>query len=162
MDKHFLEFWGNLFLHAAKGQKQVEEIVQWVDQGLKGFEGLTDMFHKSYGLDRLNKGTPEYGKAWREASDTFQNSLRDFLKLMGVVPRQEHLALVKKYEDLKKKAADQEETIKHLRMLLEKEGMDQGEAVKRFQDLVKEQTEQFQDLIKGFGRLFEKSKGGRP
>ena len=59
-----------------------------------------------------------------------------------MVPKDEHLALVKKYEELKEKVAAQEETINNLRMLLEeKKAETQGELVKGFQELLEKQSE---------------------
>ena len=156
MDRHFLELWGNLLINAAKGQKQIEELTQWINQGLKGSEELSAIFRKFYGLNSLNEESPDFLKASKNAADDFQKSLKGYLDLMGVVRKDEHLKLVGKYEDLKKKAADQEETIKHLRMLLDEKGIAQGEVPKGFQDLIKKQTDQFQDLMKGFGHFLEK------
>jgi hypothetical protein len=156
VDRHFLELWGNLLINAAKGQKQTEELTQWMNQGLKGFEGLNAVFRKSYGLSNENEESPDAIRAWKGAADNFQESLKDFLNLMDVVRKDEHLKLVGKYEDLKKKAADQEETIKHLRMLLDEKGIAQGEVHRGFQDLIKKQTDQFQDLMKGSGLLLVK------
>jgi hypothetical protein len=151
MDRRFLEFWGNFLINAAKGQKKFEELSQWFSQDLKGFEDLTALFRKSYGLDELPENSADYEEAWQKAAENFQNSLRDYLSLMGVVPKDEHIKLVKKYEDLKRKVADQEETIKHLRMLLEEKGFGQGELVRSFQDLIITQTDQFQELMKALG-----------
>lgn len=156
VDRHFLELWGNLLINTAKGQKQIEELTQWISQGLKGFEGQDAIFRKFYGLNSLDQDSPDYPKAWQKAANDFQKSLKEYLDLMGVVRKDEHLQLVGKYEDLKKKAADQEETIKHLRMLLDEKGIAQGEVPKGFQDLIRKQTDQFQDLMKGFGHFLEK------
>ena len=52
MDRQFLEFWGNYLLAAAKGQKQLEDMNQWLNQGFSGYEELTAMFKKFYGLER--------------------------------------------------------------------------------------------------------------
>jgi hypothetical protein len=46
MDSQFLEFWGNYLLAAAKGQKQLEDLNQWIRQGFSGFEELTAMLKK--------------------------------------------------------------------------------------------------------------------
>ena len=151
MDRHFLEFWGNFLINAAKGQKQMEDVAKWMTQGLKGFEDLTAMFRKFYGLDRLSERAPDYAKTWEKAAKDFQKSFNDYLDLFGVVPKQEHLELTKKYETLKKKVADLEETIKHLRMLMGNKGADLGEIVKGYQDLVKKQADQFQRLMEGLG-----------
>ncbi len=156
VDRHFLELWGNLLINAAKGQKQIEELAQLLHQGKKGFEGQNAAFRKFYGLNSLDQESPGFLKASKNAVDDFQKSLKEYLDLMGVVRKDEHLKLVGKYEDLKKKAADQEETIKHLRMLLDEKGISQGEVPKGFQDLIKKQTDQFQDLMKGFGHFLEK------
>ena len=156
VDRHFLELWGNLLINAAKGQKQIEELTQLLHQGTKGFEGQNATFRKFYGLNSMNEESPDFLKASKNAADDFQKSLKEYLDLMGVVRKDEHLKLVGKYEDLKKKAADQEETIKHLRMLLDEKGIAQGEVPRGFQDLIKKQTDQFQDLVKGFGHFLEK------
>jgi len=157
MDKQFLEFWGNFMINAAKGQGQLEEMAKWMGQGFSGFEDLTAMFKKSYGLDRMPEDTPDFLASWEKAAKDFQKSFKDYLSLMGVVPRDEHLKLVKKYEDMKKRVAGQEETIKHLRLLLDARGTaDQTEVVKSFQDLMNKQSEQFQELTENFGRFFQK------
>jgi hypothetical protein len=157
VDRHFLELWGNLLINASRGQKQAEELSQWIRQGLKGFEELKATFTKYYGLNGLDQESPAYEKAWQKAVHDFQMSFKDYLDLMGVVSKDEHLNLMQKYEDLKKKAAEQEETIKHLRMLLDEKGIAEGAVPKGFQDLIKKQSEQFQDLVKGFGHFLEKN-----
>jgi tetratricopeptide (TPR) repeat protein len=151
VDRHFLEFWGNFLINAAKGQKQMEDMAKWMTQGLKGFEDLTAMFRKFYELDRIPESAPDYVKTWEKAAKDFQKSFEHYLKLLGVVPRHEHLELVKKYEALKEEVAEQEETIKHLRMLVVAKGADLGKIVKGYQDLVEKQTDQFQRLMEGLG-----------
>ena len=157
VDSRFLEFWGNLLINAAKGQKQIEDLTQWINQGLKGFDDLNGMFQSSYMKDGPAEGSPDYPKAWQHATKDFQESLKDYLNLMGVIPKGEYLELVEKYEDLKKKASDQEETIEHLRMLLDEKRNDRGEALTGFQDLIRKQTDQFQKLMQGFGQFPGKS-----
>ena len=162
MDRHFLEFWGNFLINAAKGQKQMEDISKWMQQDFEGFDELTGMFKKFYGLEHMEKDTPAYMETWKEASEKFQESFKDYLRLMGVVPKDEHLALVKKYEELKEKVAAQEETINNLRMLLEeKKAETQGEFVKGFQEILEKQSEQFQETMETFSTLFKKDKNKR-
>lgn len=156
MDKNFLEFWGNFLINVAKGQKQLEDMAKWMGQGFKGFEDLTVMFRKFYGLDRLAKGSPDYLKMREKAQEAFQNSFKDYLSLFGVVPKEEHLALVKKYEELNEKVAAQEETIKHLRILLGEKVFDPGEVVTGFQELMKKQSDQFQQLMESISQSFQK------
>ena len=159
MDKHFLEFWGNFLINTAKEQKRMEDLSKWMQQGFKfkGFDDLTEMFRKFYGLEHMEKDTPAYMESWEKASENFLESFKDYLELMGMVPKDEHLALVKKYEQLKEKVAGQEETIKSLRLLLEeKRAESQREVVKGFQDLIEKQSQQFQETMETFGSFFKK------
>jgi phage I-like protein len=147
MDRHFLEFWGNYLLAAAKGQKQLEDLNQWIRQGFSGFEELTAMFQKFYGLEQPRREDSDTARAWRNAAADFRSSLDAYLNLMGLVPKDKYQTLEQKYAALQKKIADQEETIKTLRKLLSEEGTYQGETVKVFQDLVKKQADAFEALM---------------
>jgi hypothetical protein len=148
MDSQFLEFWGNYLLAAARGQKQMENLNQWISQGFSGFEELTAMFQKYYGLERPRNGDSDSTKMWQDAAAGFRNSLNDYLNLMGVVPQDKYRALEQKYVELQKKVADQKDTITVLRKLLAERGTYQGETAKVFQDLVKKQADAFETLMK--------------
>ena len=173
-DEKFLEFWGNFLLSAARGKKQADDIGTWTRQyfknmnqimtaSQKGFSDLSEfsvMFRKFYGLDQIPEQSTEYESTMRKSTSDFQKSLNDYLGMMGMVSKAEHLALVGKYEKLKEKCENQEETIKHLRMILNAKGMvqGQGEAVKGLQDIVKDQTELFRNMIAGYGQQAGKEK----
>jgi len=148
MDRQFLEFWGNYLLAAAKGQKQLEDLNQWIGQGFSGFEELTAMFKKFYGLEHAPKENSDSAQAWENATAGFHNAFNAYLDLMGVVPRDKYQALEQKCAALQKKVADQEETIKVLRSLLTEEGTYQGETVKVLQNLVNKQSDAFETLMK--------------
>ncbi len=157
MDKHFLEFWGNFLINTAKEQKRMEDLSKWIQQGLQGFDELTAMFNKFYGLEQMEKNTPAYTETWKKASEKFLKSFNDYMGLMGMVPKDEHLALIKKYEELKAKVAAQEETINNLRLLLEgKKAESQKELVQGFQNLIEKQSKQFQETMETFGTFFQK------
>lgn len=156
MDKNSMEFWGNYLLSAARGQQNLEDMAKWFQQGFHGFENLTEMFGKAYGLNQEKEGSPDYLGAWMKAQEDFRKSFSEFFSLVGFVSPNEHLELVKKYEELKEKAASQEETIKHLRMLLtEATNKEYREASKQFDDLVQKQSEQFQEVMEQFGQIFK-------
>lgn len=169
MDEKFLEFWGNLMLSAARGKRQSDDISNWIQksfgsfgdltaqQSVPGFEELATMFRKFYGLDQLPERSAEYQNMAKKASEDFQNSFNDYLGMMGMVSRKDHLPLVEKYEKLKEKCADQEETIKHLRMLLQAKEEGHGNAIRNLQDITKDQTQLFQKMMLGFGQAFSKS-----
>ncbi|MBE9544556.1 MAG: hypothetical protein IMF02_08700 [Proteobacteria bacterium] len=156
MDKQFLEFWGNLLLNAAKSQKQLEDMTQWIGRGFSGFDELTDMFRKFYGLEGLALDSPDYPKAWEKASENFKTSFNDWLAFMKVVPEREHTALEKKYEALKEKVATQDETIRYLRNLLSEKNVPYTDAVQNFTEMMEKQAQQFHDLMESAGKAFKK------
>lgn len=156
MDRSFLEFWGKFLVSAAQGQKQLEDLAKWMAQGLNGFESLTALFRACYGLDKLKESTPGYLKMAKKAQQEFYESFKAYLNLFGVVPKEEYLALVKRYEELKDRAASQEETIHHLRVLVGERVSGQGQLIQAFEELVSKQTDQFQDLMHSLGKLFKK------
>ncbi len=156
MDEKYLEFLGNLFLSAAKGRKQMDELMRMSREGFKGFVEMSSMFRKFYGLDKIEKSAPEYVQNWEKAVNEFQKSFKEYLNMIGVVSKKDYLDLVVKYEELKKKAADQEETIRHLQILLKNKGTDQGEPSKIFQDIMKKQSEQFVEMMDAVGGYFTK------
>ena len=151
MNRHFLEFWGKALLETAKSQKQLEDLAKWFQQGFLGFQDYTQLFKASYGLDEMAEDTPDYLSMWKKAEDDFRRSFKDYLNLLGVVPREEYASLVRKYEDLKEKAAEQEQTIKQLRRLAEEKGLGLEATTLEFQKLIKKQGEQFQKFIQGLG-----------
>lgn len=148
MDSKFLEFWGNYLLAAAKGQKQLEDLNKWISQGFSGFEELTALFKKFYGLERPRQKNADSTQAWRHAAADFRSSYQAYLNLMGMVPKDEYQTLEKKYKALQEKIAEQEDTINVLRKLLAEKGTYQGETAKVLQDLVNKQAEAFETLIK--------------
>ena len=148
MDRQFLEFWGHYLLAAARGQKQLEDLNEWLRQGFSGFEELTAMFKKFYGLEPTSDENSESAKACEKAAAGFRNSFNAYLELMGVVSQDKYRALEQECGTLQKKVADQEETIKVLRSLLAEEGTYQGETVKVLQNLVNKQTSAFETFMK--------------
>jgi uncharacterized protein (DUF302 family) len=103
----------------------------------------------------VKQDSPEYLKVWEKAEENFRESFREYLNLLGGVPREEYQALADKYEKLKEKAAQQEETIKQLKNLLEEKGMGLAVGNLEFQELIKKQGEQFQEMLKGFAAAME-------
>lgn len=157
MDKNFLEWWGNFLLSVARGQRQMDDMDRWLSQGFKGFPDLTAMMKRAYGVADDARKEPDAAAQWRKANEQFLESYGEFLDGMGVVPKADHLRLVKKYEALKEKAAEQEETIRHLRMLKEERapgGEEQEAAVQGFQEILQRQTEQFQELMGSLSRFY--------
>ena len=157
MDSQFLEFWGNFFLAAAKGQKQVEDLARWMSQGFKvaGFEDLAAMFTRAYGLKVPSSDSASDEGTWEAAAGQFNRSLKEYLSLMGMVSSEEHRRLQKKLEALEKKCADQEETIAHLRKLIGGGEFGHGQVVEQFKAILDKQSNQFQDLVNSSTRFLK-------
>jgi hypothetical protein len=163
MDNNFLELFGNILIGASKGKKQVDEMLRWVQKSVTAsatsIYELPMMFKKFYGLDQLSERSVEYKQMAEKAVQDFQLSLKEYVTVLGMIPkdeqmvsRDEYLTLIRKYEKLKEKCSDQEETIKHLRMLVEmdSDSNDSQDLITGIQDIVKGQTELFQKVVKGF------------
>ncbi len=159
MDRHFLEFWGNFLLAAAKGQKQMEDLARWMSQGTKatGFGDLAQMFARAYGLDAAGAGPAAAPgeAAWEAAARQFNRSLEQCMGLLGVVSGAEHRRLQEKCASLEEKCAGQEETIARLQKLLGADPAGHEEAVGKFQAILEKQSAQFQDLVSSSTRFLE-------
>lgn len=165
MDEKFLEFWGNFLISTAREKKRADDITSIMQKSIANFNEMfaaglgemTPMFRKFYGLDNLSEHGEEYSTMTKKAVDDFQKSFKDYLAMMGVFPQKDYLTLVEKYEKLKEKCADQEETIKHLKMLLSMKGGDQSDAVNTLQSIAKDQSELFQKMMTDFSQYKLKS-----
>lgn len=156
MDAKFMEFWGNLLLSAAKSQKRIEEMTEWIRRGFTGAEEYATLFWKIYGVDKTEQGGSDFTKAWEAARENFSKSFKDYLALLGVVPREDYLALLRKYEGLKEKVQAQEETIQNLRTLLSATGREEFQGLTgQLEGLVRKQTEQFQKLLDNIALAFK-------
>ena len=149
MDRQFLEFLGSFFLNAAKGQKQLEDMTRWISGGFSGFDDLTRMFRKLYGMNGMPPASSDYAEAWEKASENFKKSYHEWLDLLNVIPKSD-------YQTLEQKVASQEETIRQLRKLLSEKGLPYADAVKGFTQMMEQQGHQFQELMDSLGKTFKK------
>lgn len=120
MDKDLLDFWGNFFINAAKGQKQLDEMADWSRQTLTLLMDWSASFQKLCNLDFAPVSSPLRGEQKRPGDDIQKSFLDGYLKLWGLkTGPDEHLQLIRKYEELKERLSFHEETIRHLKLLLE-------------------------------------------
>jgi hypothetical protein len=151
MNRHFLEFWGKALLQAAQSQKQLEDLAKWCQRGIFSFQDYSQLFKTSYGLDQVKEDSSDYFAIWNKAAENFQESFKEYLHIFGVVPREEYAELARRHEELQAKVAEQEETIKLQRLLLEEKGLGLEATSLEFQKLIEKQGEQFQKFIQGLG-----------
>jgi hypothetical protein len=157
MDRQFLEFWGNVFLSAAKGQQQIEDMVKWLSGSFKDFPDMLALFSRLYGFDALAKDSPDYTSLCEKNMEEFRRSFDEFLAMMDCVSRKDYLALSQENEKLKTRIADQEETIDHFRTLLHEKVKTPNKSLQDFQSLIDEQARNYQEFMKGLGVTFETS-----
>jgi hypothetical protein len=151
MDPNFLEFWGKLFLGAAKGQRQLKETADWMDQGLSSFGDMGTLFRRAYGLETVPEKSPAFPQQWEKASEAFRSSMKEYCSLLGVVTRKEHMDLLSRCEETEKKLAEREERIRRLEALLAAESLGREPLQEDLRKLVSLQTEQFTELMRNLG-----------
>jgi hypothetical protein len=155
MDNNLLEFWGNFFLTAAKGQKQLEEISKMTKVGMWGMPGMSDMMTVFPGMDVFTMASDEYLKVFSRTNDEIQKSIKEFLALMDLVPRKEYLALLEEHEAYKKSV--EEKSKGDMGKMLGEEMSLQAQGMRSFEELMRNQTKQFQDLMSNFTKLISES-----
>lgn len=121
MDKDLMDLWGNFFINAAKSQKQMEEMAEWGREAVNKFVDWSASFQKIYNLEAFTPAGNSHPREWNRGGDNTQKSLvGGLMKFWGVKNGpDEHLQLIRRYEELKERLIMQEETIRHLRLLLE-------------------------------------------
>jgi hypothetical protein len=151
LDSHFLEFWGNCLLSAAKGQRQLEDVSRWMSQGMSGWGELSAMFRRCYGLEGAGPaGDPQWETAWK----SFGESFRAYLHVLGAVPRSEHAAVMRQRDEARRLLEEQEGLIRRLRSELSECRLSQGDVVRGFQQLIQLQGEQFSRLAQTLPAFF--------
>ncbi|MFZ2088740.1 MAG: hypothetical protein WAU47_09210 [Desulfobaccales bacterium] len=155
MNRHFLEFWGKAFLEAARSQKRLEDMANALQKGFWSFPDYNRLFKAAYGLDKTAEDSPDYFALWKQAEENFQESFRDYLKLMGMVPREKYEALVRENEQLKDKLNDKEESLRQLHFLVDEKGMGLEASSLEFQKLIKKQGDQFHKFMKSLGEAVQ-------
>ncbi len=158
MDKKFLEFWGNLLINAARSQEQFENLAETARLGFAAAEAQMKLFRELYGLEDSGSDFAN-SEWWKKTFDEFCKSYGEFLALLGVVPKAEYDELASKVDALKKRCADLEEKAREGRT--GETPFDEKRAVKNINDLIRTQSEQFQELMKSFGMAYKIDNSGK-
>lgn len=147
MDRKLLEFWGNYLIDAARSQELLDGILQLSRQGIALAETQMAIFRKLCGVEIEND--KEGDASWQSGQPCFldfKKSYGDFLRLMGVVPKDDYDDVVSKYETLKRELEEQKTKSPTQEAL----DYSQADVLKGIQDLIKVQNEQFRDLMEVF------------
>jgi hypothetical protein len=145
MDHHFLKFWGQLLLEAAESQRRLEDLSRWIQSGFTAASAPADLFRRSYGLPPdVSAGSDLWQKAWHD----FQKALKAYAPLWGWVPRERYEALQRKADAQASRIAEQDKVIAQLEGLLAERGLGQAALATRFQDLIEDQQQAFDKLMR--------------
>jgi phage tail tape-measure protein len=164
MDSQFYEFWGNFLINVAQGQKQLEEMSDWMKRGFVGVDDLEALFRRCYGLNAPDTGGAQDPdpQAWQAAVAEFQNAFAQFTAQWGGVTQAEHQQVLEKCADLEKQVLSQQATIRQLRDLLAQKGLGYNELLEHMQGSIKDQSDQFQALMESIRSAYVKKKEGLP
>ena len=147
MDVSFLKFWGEFLLQAAEGQRKMEDLTQWMRSGYPPSVDLAALFGKCYDL-KPAAASPVEGERWQEATKAFSEALKTYAPLWGWVPLDRYDELKKENDRLQAKLDKQAKLIQRLEGLLADGGMEHMSMLTRFQDLITDQNQAFEKLMK--------------
>lgn len=157
MDKDMLEFWGKTFLNAARNQQQMEDMKNMFGQNKSVDNPFMSSMLKTYGLQKDEKVSPEgMAELTKKAADTYKEFFQSYMSMFDVVSKEEYSKLLKENEELKEKIAQKEKLINSYKNLSGKETFDQEQIVDSFTQIMKNQTQQFQDMMKQVNQYYEK------
>ena len=157
MDAKMLEFWGNVFLSAARNQKKIDDLNRIFQQN-KGDDAKVS----GAVFDNLNRPWAEGVNSAQiinlagKAADTYKESIKAFLSVFDFVPKEEYLKLVKENEELKDKILDQEKIMAELNDFPGKKNSKRRGAKNDFTKLLEEQTKQFQKVMTQLNLYYSK------
>ncbi len=156
MDPRFLEFIGNLFINAARGQTQIDEMTKWFRGGVASADGLAEMFRQTYRLTPGNEGqrSAEADPLPPGMTD-FQAAYEGWLQMVGAVPLNDYRRLEEERDALRKENEEQARMIRYLSGVVTGEGDVQSTTMEALKELTENQTRQFGDLVRAFGEYLE-------
>ncbi len=160
MDNNFLELWGNMFLTAARGQKQMDDVTKWMKRGFCTIPDMGDMISSLTGINAIISSSTEYLRVVNTASENFLKSFKEYLSMMDLVPKKDYDSLLEEFEDLKKQS--DEKNARKVDKLLNDELSLQTQGLKSFEELMRNQTRQFQELMTNFTKFISQSQTPPP
>jgi hypothetical protein len=152
MNSQFLEFLGNYLIQAAKWQKLVNlPTVGNVSPVVDPTDYARLFKHFCSVASAPESDMPEYLQFWQQSLEQFQSLFSPYFKMWGWVSESDFRNLQEKCESLEKTIRKQEQIISQLRSLLDEKGLGQIEMIQRFQNLIQEQSDEFQNMMRNFG-----------
>ena len=155
MNRQFYEFWASYFTQVAQGQKQIEDMNALMQQGLTSTKELNELFQRCYGLKLPDPENSEASQTWQNAMDDFQQNFEQLAEQWGWVSHRKHQEVLDRCNDLEKQVRQQQEMIEDLRALLHEEGLGHSELFQHINKSLKEQSDQFNALMKSINEAYK-------
>jgi hypothetical protein len=143
----FIKFWSEFFRQAAAGQQPLTAMRDWILSGCQPKDALADLFRHCYGLP---SGKAMGEDLWKKTTGEFVSALNAYAPLWGWVPLSRYDQLKRKNEHLERKISELQRTVKQLDALLAEKGLGHAALMTRFQELIFDQTEAFDQLMQTF------------
>lgn len=158
MDKNMLEFWGQLFLTAARSQEQLEHMNKLLGKNVNENPFINSIY-QALGIPKPQDVTADdFWELVKKSTDVYQNVIKSSLNYFEVVPKEDYLKLTRENDELKAKISELEALINSMKNHSTKKYSDQEQFVSSLTDIVKNQTEQFQQLMKQINLSYKKEK----
>ena len=156
MNVNLLEFWGQTFLNAARSQQQLDNMNKLLGENISNDNLMVNSIFKAFGVPKPEKVTPDdLIKLTKKSTDAYKEFFKTALNLFEVVSKEDHLKVVQENEALKEKIAALEKIIGDAKKRGDDE-LDQQEVVNNMAQIMKNQTEQFQELMKSVNQYYKK------
>ena len=149
MTSQYPDIWGNDLMELFTVEKHMEEMGNWLSQGISNFEDMTSMIGKFPGVEFWSSNMTAMDQ-WEKAATDMQQSFTEYFRLMGIVPINEHLDLVEKYEKLKKKGAGSQDTDKAQSQISEQKKLisDQKKEISKQKKMLADQKKEINEQNK--------------
>lgn len=157
MDVNLLEFWGQTFLNAARSQQQLENMNKLLGENISNDNPMVNSIFKAFGVTKPEKVTPDdLIKLTKKSTDAYKEFFKSALDMFEVVSKEDHLKVVKENEGLKGRIAKLEKFISDSQKPAGKDAVNQEQVVNNLTKIMKNQSEQFQELMKSVNQYYKK------
>jgi hypothetical protein len=158
MNVNLLEFWGQTFLNAARSQQQLENMNKLMGENISNDNPVVNSIFKAFGVPKPEKVTPEdlIGLT-KKSTHAYKEFFKSSLDMFEVVSKEDHLAIVKENEELKDRIVQLEKVIDNYQKPSGKENPEQEEVVNNLTQIMKNQAQQFQELMKSVNQFYKKT-----
>ena len=138
-------YWNDFFSNAIRDQRRMADAWGVAFRGLAAFRDMTLFWQKMWGTEKGHWGVDPS----KMSPGFFPFPTQGLSYALGMVPMHEYLSLVRRYEEMKERVAEKEETIRNLKLLLKSDGGERKGRPTGIEELMKKQVDAFFSLMRG-------------